>query len=582
VTGAINQTAPVTLTNLLLDYASGAAGGRGRTIFTSAAGESIRSHADTALDALRVARALRERGCAAGDVIFLALPTSESFLVPFFGAVLAGCIPCCVPAIAEAGDADPLSAHLSAAIDTLTPRFFVTTPAAAAVLARWRPALVTVTPAELERAGMLEPAAVHRPQPDDVHHLQLTSGSTGRPKAAAITHRNVISNILLTAQAGRARIENERAALWLPLFHDMGLIGLLGSFVHGIDVVLQAPDEFIRSPMTWLRNLSHYRATTSAAPNFALAYCVRRFRADLLRGVDLRGFRALVVGAERVHLKTLREFTEKFSAFGFRGDMIFPCYGLAELTLAVTVPDGRHGHELGRNIRAETLSPNGDAQVAARLTSEPVLSMGPPLGQTHIEIRDPAGVPLAEGQIGEIHVSSVCLMREYFRDPERTRAVIRDGYYATGDLGLLRDGELYVLGRMKELIILRGRNYYPHEFEECAARHPMVAVGRVAAFAVDDASMGSERLVIAIEPENYRGLDGMRRQVQELLRAEFGFGAHELCFVRRGGIPRTTSRKIQRVECARSFAAGTLDVLAHESHEISHIKGAVPQWNEAT
>jgi len=574
-------TAPVTLTSLLLDYASGAMRGHGRTIFTSAAGEVTRSHAETALDALRVARALRERGCAVGDVVFVALPTSESFLAPFFGAVLAGCIPCCVPTLVEGGEGDPLTAHLSAAIETLEPRLFVTTAAAAGSLARWRPSLATATPEELERAEPLD-SAVHLPQPDDVHHLQLTSGSTGRPKAAAITHRNVISNILLTAEAGGAKVANERAALWLPLFHDMGLIGLLATFVHDIDIVLQAPDEFIRSPMTWLRNLSHYRATTSAAPNFALAYCARRFRADLLTGVDLSGFRALVVGAERVHLQTLREFVAKFAPYGFRGDMIYPCYGLAELTLAVTVPDGRHQHELGRNIRAETLTPAADARIAARLTSEPVLSMGPPLGETRIEIRDAAGTPVPEGQIGEIHVSSVCLMRGYFRDPERTRAVIRDGFYATGDLGLLRDGELYVLGRMKELIILRGRNYYPHEFEECAARHPLVAVGRVAAFGVNDESLGSERLVIAIEPEDYRGLDGMRRQVQELLRAEFGFGAHELCFVKRGGIPRTTSRKIQRVECARHFAAGTLDVLAREPSEISLMKGAVPQWNEAT
>lgn len=534
-------------------------------IFASEGGETRLSYQGIADAALRVAHALRERGLVPGDVIFIALPSSADFLVPFCGAVLAGCLPCCVPAPADDSTAAEFSAHLNAAIDTLTPRLMVVTPALAQCLRTTGDALSVATIVELRSGARLELGDCHHAQPDDLHHLQLTSGSTGQPKAAALTHRNVIANILLTARAGKTDPSRQRAVLWLPLFHDMGLIGALSGLVHGIDVVMQAPDEFIRNPMSWLRNLSRYRGTASAAPNFALAYCVRRFRADLLQGVDLGGFHSLVVGAERVHPETLRKFVATFAPYGFRADMLFPCYGLAELTLAVTVPDGRHHGPLGRNTCEQHVEAKGQsAEIAARIPAEPAVGLGPPLEFTDIQIRDPAGLVLADGLIGEIHVRSVCLMREYFRDPVRTRTVIRDGFYATGDLGWLRHGELFVLGRMKELIILRGRNYYPHEFEECVARHPMVDVGRVAAFGVADARLGSERLVVVVEPGDYRGLAHLRQELQERLRAQFGFGATELSFVRRGAIPRTTSRKIQRVECARLFTSGALPALAIE------------------
>ncbi|UXI66182.1 AMP-binding protein [Tahibacter amnicola] len=547
-----------TMTDVILAFLDGSRStSASRVILTRERAERAMDHVATARAALRVAGGLRERGIGAGDIVFIALPSREDYLVPFCGAVLAGCLPCCVPAPGEDMPAPELSNHVFAAMESLTPKALIAVPALAESLQR-DPVLAAIAMSvdQLCEAAPLDRNSVHRGEPDDLHHLQLTSGSTGRPKAAALTHRNVLSNIYLTAQAGKADLTKECGVIWLPLFHDMGLIALLSAFVHDVSIVLQPPEDFIRNPLGWLKNISRFGGTSSAAPNFALAYCVRRFRPELMHGVDLSGFRALVVGAERVHFETVRDFVDTFGPYGFTGDMIYPCYGSAELTLAITVPDGRHTGTIGQHVYCDTV--DATAVDEHRAPTDPVLSLGPPLPSTVIEVRDEYGNALPEGGVGHIHVKSVCLMRGYYGDPERTALVMRDGFYATGDLGYLRDGELYVLGRIKELIILRGRNYYPHEFEECIARHPHVDIGRVAAFGVADAKLGSERLVVAVEPEDYRNLASLRLELQELLRTEFGFGASEICFVSRGLIPRTTSRKIQRVECARSYTDGSL------------------------
>jgi acyl-CoA synthetase (AMP-forming)/AMP-acid ligase II len=188
--------------------------------------------------------------------------------------------------------------------------------------------------------------------------------------------------------------------------------------------------------------------------------------------------------------------------------------------------------------------------------------MGLPLEDTIIEVRDGNDRVLPDGEVGQIWVSSPCVMPGYYRNPDATAAVLRDGFYASGDLGYLRDGELFVLGRAKEIIILRGRNYLPHDFEQCVARHAMVDVGRVAAIAVADPMQGSEQLVLVVEPENYVDLGRLGRELQALLRAEFGFGAHAVVFVPRGAIPRTTSRKIQRLQCAEQYRAGALPLIS--------------------
>jgi len=503
--------------------------------------------------ALVVAARLRARGVAPGDVVFIALPTSQHFLDAWLGCVLCGALPCSIPG-AEQG-ATPFARHMQAATQSLRPVLLLTTGIVAEASTPALSGVESVALQELPAASALEWSEVHRPLAGDLLHLQLTSGSTGVPKAAALSHRSVIANIALTARAGEADVSRDCGVLWLPLFHDMGLISLLSAIYHNCDLVLQPPEDFIRNPLGWLRQLALHGGTTSAVPNFALAYCVRRYRPNLMEGVDLSCIRALVVGAERVHVETLEAFARTFAPHGFSGDAFYPCYGSAELTLAITVPTRNKRDPLGRNIARETR--HHDDQ-----TTDTVLSMGSPLPSTTIRIVDAEGRDVEDGTAGHIQVRSVCMMNGYYDAPEESARVLNAGWYDTGDLGYLRGGELYVLGRRKELIILRGRNYYPHEFEECAIEHPLIDTGRVAAIALDDPASGTERLVLVVEPESYENLPRLRQELQALLRSHFGFGASTVMFVNKGAIPRTTSRKIQRVVCAQQISCGELVAIA--------------------
>lgn len=504
--------------------------------------------------AFQVGAGLRARGLQPGALVFLAMPNSPDFVVTYCACVLQGYLPCPVPAPHVDDGVLAFQRQIQAAIRHHEPALLVLNGALDGPLDSCGVAVCNSN--ALRGGGTLDAAELPRQQPDAPLHVQLTSGSTGAPKAAVLSHGAVIANIVLSARAGHVGERGHSGLIWLPLFHDMGLVALLSALYIDSDIVVQQPEDFILNPMGWLQRFSQYRATISAVPTFALAYCVRRFRSDLLKGVDLSSIVHLVVGAERVHYETLRTFCDTFAPYGFNPDAIKPCYGTAELTLAITVPDGRTGNSFGRFIRCDA------GQTGA---AEPVLSMGRPLEGSRIEIRDPGGQVLADGEVGQIFIASPCLMQGYYRDPQATAAAVVDGFYASGDFGYLREGELFVLGRIKELIILRGRNYFPHEFEDCLVRHPLVDVGRVAALGIPDPRQGSEQLVILVEPEQCGDLTVLSRQLQDLLRKEFGFGAHVLGFVARGAIPRTTSRKIQRLECARLYREGGLPLLTTAS-----------------
>ena len=547
----------LTLVDVLHSYVDGSRpSSAGLTIFRERDGSPTgdqRSFRCAVEEALVVAGRLRARGVSAGDVVFIALPTSQHFLDAWLGCVLCGALPCAIPG-AEQGTT-PFARHMQAATESLRPVLLLTTPSIAGASTPALQSIESVALQELPEASALEGSEVHHPLASDLLHLQLTSGSTGVPKAAALSHRSAIANIALTARAGEADVSRDCGVLWLPLFHDMGLISLLSAIYHNCDLVLQPPEDFIRNPLGWLKQVALHGGTTSAVPNFALAYCVRRYRPQLMEGVDLSCLRALVVGAERVHVETLESFARTFAPHGFRGDAFYPCYGSAELTLAITVPRRNSRDPLGHNIARETR--HHDDQ-----TTDTVLSMGAPLPSTTIRIVGPEGHPLQDGTVGDIQVRSVCMMNGYYDAPAESARVIKDGWYDTGDLGYLRGGELYVLGRRKEMIILRGRNYYPHEFEECAIEHPLVDTGRVAAIALHDVALGTERLVLVVEPESYEGLPRLRQELQERLRSRFGFGASSVMFVNKGAIPRTTSRKIQRVACAQQISCGELVAIA--------------------
>ncbi|WP_405469148.1 amino acid adenylation domain-containing protein [Streptomyces canus] len=408
---------------------------------------------------------------------------------------------------------------------------------------------------------------------DDLAFLQYTSGSTGTPKGVMLSHANLVHN---SATIGRSLglDENSRGVSWLPPYHDMGLIGGILQPVHtGFPCTLLSPLTFLHQPMRWLRALSRTRATITAAPDFAYAEVLRRTEPGDRDELDLSALRHALVGAEPVRRATMDAFAESFRAAGFSRSAFYPCYGLAEATLFVAGRVDPGAEPAVLRVQRSALD-SGQAVVAASGESAAELTG---CGWAHYEdltlIVDPAtGEPLPEGVVGEVWVSGPTVARGYWKRPEQTAidfeatAQGHPGrtFLRTGDLGFRHDAELYVTGRIKDLIIVRGRNLYPPDLEMTAERaHPLLYPGRSAAIAVDDGA--SERVVLVHEVvRKFREEDGplVVKAVREAVAAEHGISLADVVLVRVGKIPRTSSGKVRRAECRARWLAGTLEPVA--------------------
>jgi amino acid adenylation domain-containing protein len=387
------------------------------------------------------------------------------------------------------------------------------------------------------------------PDPDGLAFLQYTSGSTGVPRGVMVTHGNLLHN-QETIRCAFRQDERSIVAGWLPMYHDMGLIGnMLQPLYVGGSCILMPPLAFLQQPRRWLEVISRYRATTSGGPDFAYDLCVRRIPPEQWDGLDLSCWTLAFNGAEPVRAATLERFAEAFAACGFDRSAFYPCYGLAEATLFVT------GGVKGRLPAVEIEGGR--------------VSCGRAWGDQRLAVVDPeTGAELPAGQVGEIWVSGPSVAAGYWNRPTETRetfrAVLPDGCgpcLRTGDLGFMQNGELVVTGRLKDLIILRGRNLYPQDLELTAEQaHPALRAGCAAAFSVDED--GEERLIVVGEIERHPGdlgliADTVRRAVAE----EHGVRVADVALLRRGTIPKTSSGKIRRRECRARYLAGELTAL---------------------
>jgi acyl-CoA synthetase (AMP-forming)/AMP-acid ligase II len=406
---------------------------------------------------------------------------------------------------------------------------------------------------------------------DDVAMLQYTSGSTSSPKGVKVTHRNLLHNQqLIRSVAGHG--EHTVVVGWLPPYHDMGLIGiLLQPLFAGGECVFMSPASFLKRPMTWLRALSRYRATTTAAPNFAYDLACRKATAAEVAELDLSAWTAAFNGAEPIRADTLDRFVETFGPRGFRRETFLPSYGLAEATLIVS------GVARGRAPTVVTVATDALEAGRARFVppgagSRTLVSSGTPLGDTRVAIVDPAvGEERADGEVGEIWVAGTSVAVGYWNRRTESRDVFGahlatgDGpFLRTGDLGFLWQGELFVVGRSKDLIIIRGRNLYPDDLERSVERaSPAVRPGCVAAFSVE--RDGEERLVIAAEVDPARGAPAeVLRAVRGAIAREHDAQLADLVLLAPGAILKTTSGKIQRAACRAAFLDGSLAPVGQE------------------
>jgi acyl-CoA synthetase (AMP-forming)/AMP-acid ligase II len=409
------------------------------------------------------------------------------------------------------------------------------------------------------------------PEPSSLAFLQYTSGSTGNPKGVIVTHANLIHNETVI-QAATAHDDSTIFAGWLPFYHDMGLIGnVFQPLFLGVMSVLMAPMTFLVSPAAWLRAISKFRATTSGGPNFAYELCVHRVTPEEIEGIDLSSWRIAFNGAEPVKAHVMEAFVRRFAPYGFRAEAFYPCYGLAESTLFVTggAPAARvatlavDAQELRRNRAVEQPG-----------SSTVLVSCGRTNRGQSVVIIDPESLEvLPDGQVGEIWQSGGSVTAGYWGKRELTAATFgartADGagpFLRTGDLGFLKDGELFVSGRLKDLIIIRGRNYYPDDIESavCQGRSAL-RPGGAAAFTLGVDGDETKLVVVAevqrtflprLEACTYRKLLAeVRAQISDL----FGLRLANLVLIRPGSLPKTTSGKLRRRHCRELHLAGQLD-----------------------
>lgn len=515
-----------------------------------------------------VAAALQARGLAPGQAVAIMLPTCREFFYTFLGTLLAGGVPVPIYPPFRADRIEEYAERQSAILQNAEARLLVTFRQAEAVARLLQPRVPTlraVVNASKLTEGGAQPASFHKSRPDEIAFLQYTSGSTGQPKGVVLTHANLLANIRDIVQA----VEVSPADIvvsWLPLYHDMGLIGAwLTPLCFGIPVAILSPLAFLSRPERWLWAVHHHRATLTAAPNFAFELCVRKIAERDIEGLDLRSWRAALNGAEPVNPETLERFAERFARYGFRREALLPVYGLAEASLAVTVPPLGRAPRVDRIERAAFECEGRAVPAPSRSFGTPdalaFVSAGRPLRTYEVRIADEAGHDAGERREGQLWFRGPAATRSYYRNPEATQQIFREGgWLDSGDRAYLADGEVYITGRVKDIIIKAGRNIYPHEVEEVAGRVAGVRTGCVVAFGVRDEALGTERLVVVAET---RESDSTAREqiaeaVTENVARTLDMPPDLVELVPPQSIPKTSSGKLRRDETKRLFLAGRL------------------------
>ena len=504
-------------------------------------------------EAVRVAAGLREAGLRPGDRVLVLVPEVKAAVTTLFGIWSLGAVPIPIGLPFRLTDIEGFLEQLRTTAENLSARALVTSRALAAFAGAPGAIRVLCT----EELSM----APHgfSPDPDAAPGpalIQLTSGSTGHPRGVVLGHERLMLHMAFMSEALPSHAESV-AVSWLPLHHDMGLIGgLLFPFYNGFVANMLAPQDFRARPLAWLEAMSSLRATICAAPPSAYALVLRLARRAAEAGLDLRPWECAMIGAEPISPGLLQRFAQAFRAVGFRAEAFFPVYGLAEATVAVTFP------KLLAPSRFAVVDRESLERTGRAVPTEPgphaleLTCVGRPIPQTDVRITGDDGEVLPERQVGEIEVRAPTLMHEYLDDPAATAAVFRDGYLRTGDLGYLDAGELFVTGRKKDLIIKGGHNLLPSVIEEIVSEVEDVRSGCVVAVGVRAEADETEFVYVLAETKLDRGAhDALAERVRAALLAR-GIGVDRVMFLAPGSLPKTTSGKLRRRAVAEALAQG--------------------------
>lgn len=547
----------------MLDYA---AQGETGVTFYNAKGEIISSLPWRTVRerAHRVARKLIGAGFAKGERLLITADTWPGFFDSFFGAQYAGLIPVPVSIPVGIGGKD-------AYLDQLR-RQFAASGAVAAVglddLAGFLADAAREFPAVRLHGGMSvidslpEKDVALRPLgPDDLCYIQFSSGSTRHPHGIQIMQAALMANLDgMTGPAGLGVVPGDRAVSWLPLYHDMGLIGfLMAPLSSQLSIDYLTPRDFARRPMQWLNLISRNRGTISYSPSFGYDLAVRRGAAQVPADLDLSSWRHAGIGGDMIRPDVLERFTQAFASRGFNARAFIPSYGMAEVCLAITFSPGGTGvrtdsvdrRALSEQERAVPAADAGDHQQSRRF-----VVCGRVLPGHRLEVRDPGGKVLGERQVGRIFVSGPSIMPGYFGEPEASRDVLADGWLDTGDLGYLLDGEIIVTGRAKDLIIVNGRNIWPQDIEWALEARKLVKNGDAAAFSVDGDA--GERVVVAVlaRVAGDEARVALARDVAGAVREAIAVDCEVALVAPTLGLPTTSSGKLSRSRTRANYLAG--------------------------
>ena len=519
-------------------------------------------------EAAETAARLIALGLAPGDRIGVLAETEANFARVFCGALIAGLTPAPLPLPVAFGPRAAYSAQLRRIVEVAGARAVFSTEGYADWVAE------AMEEADLAFCGPLDdlppaagPATPRAPAgPDDIAYLQFSSGTTGSPKGVAVSHGAMMANLEAIARHGLRFRAGDRGVSWLPLYHDMGLVGcFLAPIAAQFSADYLTTRDFVRRPLLWLELIARNEATVTYAPSFGYDLAMRRARGKAPDDIDLSTWRVAGIGGDMIKAPIIRAFSETFSPAGFDPAAFTPSYGMAETTVALSfAPDGQ-------GLKTERLDLSAlERELAARPAkgdgpARDFALCGPPLPGHRIEIRDEDGAVLPEGRVGRIFADGPSLMTCYFGDPEKTAEAIRDGWLDTGDLGYLRGGQLVVTGRAKDLMIVAGRNLWPQDIEwTIETTLDQIREGDVAAFSVTPDDSGDrieEQVVIAAEcrlrePE---ARESFRKAVRAAAAESHGVDA-VVALAANGSLPRTSSGKLSRARARRMFLDGEFDV----------------------
>ena len=501
-------------------------------------------------------QALAQAGISSGEVVILILDHGEALIEAFFGAVLHGAIPSIMPFLTEKLAPDAYRSSLSALFEITRPGAVITYTEFLEEVrqaSQNSPSPTILISSQVEKAASInfDSLGGRKRHAQDVLLLQHSSGTTGLQKGVALSHQAVFNQLESYSEAIHLN-PSDVIVSWLPLYHDMGLIaGFIMPILMRIPLVLVSPFDWVRAPYRLLQAITEYGGTLCWLPNFAYNFCAQKIRDRELQGVNLSSLRAAINCSEPMQSNSHEMFLQRFQPYGLSSAALATCYAMAENVFGVTQggidsPVSVDRIDARALLQDQVAIPCAEDELAIKM-----VSAGRTLRNTRLRILDSEGSELLERHIGEIALQSDCMLTSYYNRPELTEKAFRDGWYLTGDLGYLANGELYITGRMKDLIIVGGKNIYPQDLERLANETPGIHPGRVAAFGVFDEQTGTEEVVVVAEAEPSVALDPqstirLANDIRRRVTAGSDIALRNVEIVEKNWLIKTSSGKIAR------------------------------------